>query len=68
MDTLYNTFLDSNDKVFTAQLHNQNVDCYDSLNDYEYSPDLDTVKWEEGSYCPLPPYCLIEDKHKYIHD
>jgi len=67
MDTRYNIFLHLKQNVLAAQLHNQNVDCYDNLNDYNYSPDLDIETWEEGSYCTLPPYCLIEDKHKFIN-
>lgn len=69
MDTRNNTLQSTTDNFVIAQFDNLNNGCYDIYNDYsdvDYAQDLDGGKLVEGSYCPLPPYCLIEEKHKYI--
>ena len=69
MDTHNNTLQSTTDKIVIAQFDNLNNGSYDIYYDYSdtnYAQDLDTGELAEGSYCPLPPYCLIEDKHRYI--
>ena len=40
-----------------------------SINSFAHAElfeDTVEVEYEEGSYCPLPAYCRVEDKHLYL--
>ena len=38
----------------------------DIYQDIEYFDVTETDVYKEANFCLIPPYCLIEDKEKYI--
>ncbi|WP_455221168.1 hypothetical protein [Kaarinaea lacus] len=66
MDTHYNTLRGTTDNIVITQFNSLNPGSNDIFTYIDYEEDLATGEQLEGHYCPLPPYCLIEDKHKYI--
>lgn len=38
----------------------------DVYRDIEYLDVTETAVYKEANFCLIPPYCLIEDKEKYI--
>ncbi|MEJ2180711.1 MAG: hypothetical protein P8Y28_09815 [Gammaproteobacteria bacterium] len=44
-------------------LKSVNTETSPSVNILEV---IDTRELVEANYCQLPPYCLIEDKYKYL--
>jgi len=66
MEIRNNTILGTISNTPIVQLGNLYVSGIDLLSDaMPFSGDL-TGEFPEGSYCPLPEYCLIEDKWKYL--
>ena len=35
--------------------------------DIEYFDVTETDVYKEANFCLIPPYCLVEDREKYIH-
>jgi len=66
METLYNTLRGTTDNIVITQFNSLNRSNKDIFTYIDYEEDLATDEQLEAHYCPLPPYCLIEDKHKYM--
>lgn len=39
----------------------------DVYQDIEYFDVTETEVYKEAHFCLVPPYCMIEDRDKYIH-
>ena len=66
MNIRNNTSLGFIDHTPVIQLNNLYISGIDDLSDaMPYSGEI-VGDFPEGSYCPLPEYCLIEDKWKYL--
>ncbi len=56
------------DNTPIMQLNTLNSSSIEEYTRAVISELADEIEDIEGSFCLLPPYCLIEDKYKYIAD
>lgn len=66
MDIRTNTTLGIIDNTPVVQLNNLYIGGIDHLSDAIPVPGESIDEFPEGSYCPLPEYCRVEDKWKYL--
>lgn len=66
MDIRNSTTLGTIDNTPVVQLNNLYISGINLLSDAMPFSEETIEEYPEGSYCPLPEYCLIEDKWKYI--
>ena len=66
MEICIDHILDTIENTPITQFHNlDSVNNETSIN-VNISEVIDFGGPMEANYCPLPPYCLIEDKYKYL--
>ena len=66
MDIRTSTTLCIIDHTPVVQLNTLYISGIDHLSDAMIFPDESIDEFPGGSYCPLPEYCRIEDKWKYL--
>ena len=66
MDIRNNTGLGTIDHTPVIQLNNLYISGIDDLSDTMLFSGEIVGDFLEGNYCPLPEYCLIEDKWEYL--
>jgi len=66
MDIRNSTTLGTIDNIPVVQLNNLYISGINLLSDPVPFSKGTIEEYPEGSYCPLPEYCLIEDKWKYL--
>lgn len=66
MDIRNNTTLGIIDNTPVVQLNSLYISGIDHLSDAMPFSEEVIYDFPEGSYCPLPEYCRIEDKWKYL--
>lgn len=66
MDIRNNTSLTTIDNTAIVQLASlspNNNDFFSGISEFEGEA---VTELTEANYCPLPEYCLIEEKYKYV--
>lgn len=66
MDIRNNTILGTISNTPVVQFTNIFLGGISSIAHAELPGDSFDVELTEDNYCPLPEYCLIEDKWKYL--
>ena len=66
MDIRNNTNLGTIDSTPVVQFNTIFAGGINGFANVELLEDSAKVELSEANYCPLPAYCLIEDKHLYL--